>query len=48
MPVPLPEADEQATFSREYLHDVLNDKATLLLHSSRSETYQVLLASGVA
>ena len=42
------EADEQATFSREYLRDVLDDKAVLLLHSSRSETYQVLLASDVA
>ncbi len=39
------EADEQATFSREYLRDVLNDRATLLLHSSRSESYQVLFAS---
>lgn len=39
------ESDEQATFGRECLHSVLDDTAMLLLHSSRSDSYDVLIAS---
>ncbi len=39
------EADEQTTFEREYLHDVLNESMLMLLKNSRSESFEVLVTS---
>ena len=39
------EADEQATFARAYLHDVLDEQARLVLKNSRSESCQELLGT---